>query len=162
MKNWKFPLLPTTSVEFCFIQKLRSAGNEYATLLLAKHSFLFQDNYESIQTLSERASCSYIDLAQYIHGVALLSLGEHSQGQAVLSSLLEKVHACPQGYYAWKKLRYQIMLLLGDRNLHKVPQAMLCSLVGPGHLNPSVSVANIFDVELTCAKCVAYVETKIL
>lgn len=97
VNNHKFPHLSTADVEFKFIGKLKLEGNEYATLLLAMHDFFFQDNHESINTLGEIASSSGIDLAYYIHAIALLCLAEHGLGKSALSSLSEKLHGHPRG-----------------------------------------------------------------
>lgn len=53
-------------------------------------------------------------------------------------------------------------MLLGEYNLHKVPQITICKIVGPGHLHPSISGDTIFNVKPTCSQYIAYVETWII
>jgi len=108
---------------------------EYATLLLAMHSLIFQYNYESINTLGKLASSSDSDLAQYIHGIALLSLGELGLRRSMLSILSKNLQEQPQGWYTWKKCRYQTIELLSIGNFYNVPQSMVFSIGGSSHLN---------------------------
>lgn len=72
-----------------------------------------------------------MNLAHDIHGIASLCLGDHGQGLSAYSSLLKKPDNHPKGWFTWKKWQYRCTLFLGDDNLHKVPQTIACSALGP-------------------------------